>query len=126
MRSKVGLLFRAAPFTSHGGEELTWKIECDGLTEGDWEAMALIYMESRPPAFGDVWGVPRGGLPLARALRRYVTTGPRLIVDDVLTTGGSILGAMREHDRGLVAFSRARALPARVSAIFQAGLSHAW
>lgn len=75
-------------FTSCSGLSLNWKIECDGLTEEDWNGAARIAVDFLPP-FGEVYGIPRGGIPFAKALEKYRTLGATLIVDDVLTTGTS-------------------------------------
>ena len=65
------------------------RIDCDFLTRGDVKTLA--YMAAMMlPRFGPVVGVPRGGLLFAEAMRPYASYGPPLIVDDVLTTGGSI------------------------------------
>jgi hypothetical protein len=108
-------LFQLGDFTLHSGIKSGWKIECDALTKGDWEALAAMAMEFLP-AFGEVIGVPRGGLPFAEALRKYcVSDSTRLLLaDDVLTTGGSL---QKMRDRfvtddpyrevvGVVVFSR--------------------
>lgn len=83
-------LFQLGTFRLASGQETNWKIECDALTKADWEALAAI-IGSRVE-FGDVRGVPRGGLKLERALRRFIRPGnpDRLIVDDVYTTGRSM------------------------------------
>ena len=84
---------------------LSWKIECDDLTQMDWACLAEVI--SRRFLFSEVVGVPRGGLALAKALQPYCTSGPRLIVDDVLTTGQSMEGVRRyQDDVGVVVFAR--------------------
>lgn len=85
-------LFQSGDFTLASGRRATWKIECDALTADDWAGLAAIAAEFLPP-FGEVLGVPRGGLPFAAALEKYVTpAGDRniLVAEDVVTTGGSI------------------------------------
>jgi hypothetical protein len=110
-------MFLLQEFTAHSGQRLDWKIECDNLTTADWMTLAKVAADMLPP-FGAVEGVPSGGLALADALRTHATEGPLLIVDDVLTTGGSM-----EHHRagrdaiGIVAFARGP-LPPWVKAIF--------
>lgn len=100
-------LFRLSNFTSHSGLELTWKIDCDGLNTEDIETLAKVGAEL-VSSFGRVVGVPRGGLRLAGALQRYATSGPTLIVDDVLTTGRSMEEERAKHSGaiGLVIFAR--------------------
>lgn len=112
-------LFRAGTFTMHSGGVAAWKIECDSLTSADWAGLAAMAVERIGP-FGNVVGVPRGGIPFADALRPYATTGPRLVVDDVLTTGASMLEVMRPGDNGLVAFARGP-LPEGIEALFVTG-----
>lgn len=107
-------LFVQKEFISAAGLSLTWKIECDALTEEDWRTIAAVCAK-RLPAFGSVVGVPRGGLALAREMERYVKNGPPLIVDDVWTTGKSMRAVAAKFQlwRGLVAFARGP-LPANV------------
>ena len=82
-------LFQLGSFVGASGLALPWKIECDTLTDDDW-AWAAKYVQERL-MFGEVEGVPTGGLKFAAALDKYKTLGcGLLIVDDVLTTGHSI------------------------------------
>lgn len=97
----MSTLFQLGNFRLASGQETNWKIECDTLTDGDWQTLATIIAQRYE--FGGVSGVPRGGLKLAEWLRPYITQGNRnyLIVDDVYTTGGSM---NRMRDRlGIVA-----------------------
>lgn len=118
-------LFQLEKIVLHSGKTSWIKIECDFLspkTNEDWEALA--YMGSRIVGpFSEVVGVPRGGVPFAKAIKKYASppysVWPVLIVDDVLTTGGSILKemAMCANSVGLVVFARGP-LPEGVKAIF--------
>jgi hypothetical protein len=84
-------------FAGHSGLMLPWKVDCDFLADSDMEALAKII--SHKFFFSQVYGIPTGGLRLAAALMPYRKEGyPPLLVDDVLTTGGSMIGA-REHLR---------------------------
>ena len=79
-----------------------WKIECDALTDEDWETLAA--MVSRRVAFKMVLGVPRGGHKLRKPLMKYIQddpTLPVLIVDDVLTTGRSMEALKATVEEGL-------------------------
>lgn len=84
-------LFQRGDFTLNSGARSPWKIECDSLTGGDIDALAVMIHQIVLP-FGRVVGVPRGGVRLADELEQYATEGEErvLIVDDVLTTGGSM------------------------------------
>ena len=100
-------LFRLGDFTLHAGAASRWKIDCEALTPGDWEALAAIAAEILPP-FGAVEGVPRGGLPFADALRAHAAAdGWLLIAEDVVTSGASMerVRAGREA-LGVCAFAR--------------------
>lgn len=100
-------LFKYGALTLHSGAKSMWKIDCDALTDDDLKTLAFM-LTAIVPEFGSVEGVPRGGLRLAAALQEYVTKGPVLIVDDVLTTGAS-MNVQRgdRHDAiGAVLFAR--------------------
>lgn len=108
-------LFVKESFISHAGLDLDFKIECDALTEDDWKTLA--YIVSKHIKFKFAYGIPRGGLKLSVPLMEYQTDAanlPVLIVDDVLTTGGSMEKARehlikifpKDHFVGVVAFAR--------------------
>lgn len=100
-------LFKLGNFVSHSGVNLEWKIECDVLDDEDYECLAKIASDRYE--FGSVYGIPRGGVKFAKALEKYVTNNSifRLVVDDVWTTGNSLLNELNnENDFGLVIFAR--------------------
>ena len=101
-------IFQEGNFISHAGNELQWKIECDALSDADWDCLARIIHERT--RFGSVYGIPRGGTKLALALEKYITPGHplRLVVDDVYTTGKSMKDVMVGNDLGFVVFARNR------------------
>lgn len=102
-------LFNIGDFRLHSGRKSTFKIDCDALTWGDLEALANIAAKHLP-SFGSVEGIPKGGLRWAECLYDYQTEGPTLIVDDVYTTGTSMLEAASQHIEpvlGTVIFARA-------------------
>lgn len=116
-------VFQLAKITLHSGKTSEFKIECDNLTESDWDTLA--YLGSRIIGdFSEVYGVPRGGVPFAKALEKYVSDkGPRLVVDDVLTTGGSMLEKLEECCVGLVAFARGYCLLGIKAVFYMNGLA---
>lgn len=98
-------LFVDHSFVSHSGKPLDFKIDCDALSDDDLATLAIII--AKRIKFRAVEGIQRGGLRLAAALQQYVTKGPRLIVDDVLTTGASMEQARKAlTDRGVAIFAR--------------------
>jgi len=88
--------------------KLPFKIDCDALTDEDWRDIAGLVASNM--SFSDVYGIPRGGIKLAEALTPYcVNKGyPTLIVDDVMTTGNSMLEARKKFTGtiGFVLFDR--------------------
>ncbi len=120
-------MFKCSELKSHAGLTLKWKIICDSLTEEDWDSLAQLVVSRYD--FKLAVGVPQGGLAFASALNKYAKSAsvglPVLIVDDVLTTGGSMEEMKRELAKkyngnqmlGVVLFSRGQ-VPVWVRAIF--------
>lgn len=111
-------LFELGSFQLSSGIISKFRINAHTLTVNDWEALAYMALPI-VSQFGDVVGVPTGGWPFAAALKRYITCGPVLIVDDVLTTGASIHKVANNYEDSilLVAFSRATHHPG-IHAVF--------
>lgn len=84
--------------------------------------MAAI-IAHRIPKYSSVSGVPQGGLRLAIFMEQYKTIGAEqhLVVDDVLTTGRSILAEMEKYPDsiGYAVFARGP-IPGRVGALWTA------
>ena len=108
-------LFQSGSFVLNSGLVSNMKIECDALSLVDWNTLAgFVHAKMW---WGEVIGIPRGGVPFALALDQYTTdmSDTILIVDDVLTSGGS-MERMREQVieergndlpiKGVVAFAR--------------------
>ena len=120
-------LFQSVDFVSHSGLDLKWKIECDAISDPEWFTISQMIMEISPP-FKEAIGIPRGGTKLGNLLNQHGTgksKDPICIVDDVLTTGGSMNEFLRKrHWRnptdymGWVVFSRIKP-PEWVTALFQ-------
>lgn len=109
-------LFNSGQFTLHLGSTSNFKIDCDALTDEDWQTSARVIYEG-VGRFRKVIGIPRDRLKPAEALEPYRFPNPEnpiLIVDDVLTTGNSFK-AMKESLRqgciGIVVFARGKCLP---------------
>ena len=119
-------LFTEQDFIGHSGDELHWKIECDALFPNEWKCIARMIFEIETRPFQAAIGIPRGGVELGRWLNEYSTQNaehPYLIIDDVLTTGGSMDEYKEEHFKdkdafGWVVFARAKC-PDWVTALFQ-------
>ena len=109
-------LFIEEDFTGHSGGQLHWKIEMDALDGAEWKCIARMIMEHETRPFQAAIGIPRGGLKLSGYLNEYSTQNPKdpyLIIDDVLTTGGSMEEFKEEHFKnkkvvGWVVFSRTK------------------
>lgn len=114
-------LFQLGNFKSHSGETLPWKIDCDALTNEDWECLAWMIVERVRP-FSEVEGVPTGGYWLQQALEVHQSfDASLLIVDDVLTTGRNMEEQRAGREAiGAVVFARGPC-PSWVTPLFQMG-----
>lgn len=90
-------LFNSSSFISHSGLNLNWKIDCDALSDQELDTLAKQFSKTIPnQIFGEIIGIPRGGLRFAESLKKYIKTNgdiiwsTNLIIDDVLTTGKSM------------------------------------
>ena len=123
-------LFKSGDFKSHSGLDLSWKIECDALSDSEWFTIKKMIMEHTPP-FRKAVGIPEGGVKLGSLLNEHATGNeedPVCIVDDVLTTGESMEYFLSQYKRnrrlmpymaiGWVVFARGQC-PHWVSALFQ-------
>lgn len=111
-------------FTMHSGEQGHFKIECEALTDIEIETFAWFIADHyKDQSIGEVVSVPRGGDRIRDAVAPYFKSGTRrLIVDDVLTTGRSMLEARQSpDDLGAVLFSRIRAIPEWIYPVFILG-----
>ena len=93
-------IFQEVDFKSHSGLDLSWKIECDGVSKKEWKCLTEMIMDYEKRPFQSAIGIPRGGVMLGSYLNQYSTENPDdpiLIVDDVLTTGGSMEEFKRER-----------------------------
>ena len=89
-------LFQLGEFVLHSSEHSRWKIDCDALTDEDYETLAWVVAKGINVKFSWVTPILRGGYLFAEKLKAYQTKNlhkpeadPILIVDDVLTTGKS-------------------------------------
>lgn len=115
-------LFRTGNFNLHSGGKSDFKIDCDALSDESIRNLAKLI--AKEVSFSHVYGVPTGGLRLARELTRHTLDGyGRLIVDDVLTTGNSMEEARRtlgwDDATGVVVFCRHPSPPKWIRPIFQ-------
>lgn len=118
-------LFQLGDFTLHSGGKSFFKINCDALTDDDWQCLARVVYEL-VGRFRRVVGIPQGGLKLAVALKPYCFPNPKfptLIVDDVLTTGNSMVEIKKTISGdciGVVVFARGKC-PNWITPIFTLG-----
>lgn len=102
-------LFNLGDFPLHAGGRSDFKIDCDALTDVDLLALASLVPAIVPP-FSSVVGVPTGGCRFASLIAPPDPDADlTLIVDDVLTTGGSMEEMRTQVDgssHGLVIFAR--------------------
>lgn len=99
-------LFQSGDHTLHSGSKSDLKIVCEALSDGSLATIARRASRFLPP-FGSVEGVPTGGLRLAEAFKPYATEGKLLVVDDVSTTGRSLVEHRGDRDAvGFVIFCR--------------------
>lgn len=118
-------LFTWGEFTAASGRTLGWKIDCDFLTLDDWRTLARV-VAPRIPAMREVISIPTGGDQFARCLIEAGVLAaegdregrPRLIVDDVWTTGSSVAKVYEPGDFVVVAFARGPS-PIYVTAVWQ-------
>ncbi len=113
-------LFVSKHFVSHAGKDLSFKIDCDALSDEIIETFASVVAKTFK--FGTVYGIPSGGLRFAKALEKYKSESSQiLIVDDVLTTGASMETARRKFGLnaiGIVIFARG-ACPSWICPMYQ-------
>jgi hypothetical protein len=110
-------VFEYGDYRLHSGGDSCFRIDCTALTYYDLCALASMIVPSLKP-FGQVYGIPRGGVRFADVLQSYSTIGPRLVVDDVLTTGASMQAEWMQGDQGLVIFARTNLVPEWIRPIF--------
>lgn len=108
-------LFVRKDWIMHSGETSSYKIECDGLTFAD--LATLCYLIHQKYSFYDVYGIPTGATKIENELRQYCDpeSDTFLVVDDVLTTGASMIDGYKiakkrgaENIQGVVLFARAK------------------
>lgn len=129
-------LFETGKFTLHSGDATFWRINADQLSAFDLRTLAALYAH-HTRGYQEVVGIPRGGLAFANALRAHQQPkAPAqehrrvLVVDDVLTTGSSMMKMRRElldaqqiaggiEVVGVVIFSRSKVVPGWITPIWR-------
>jgi orotate phosphoribosyltransferase len=115
-------LFQHGNFTLASGKESHFKLECDAITPEEWHSLARIALPILPP-FDYVISVPSGGDAWVNIFKHYVQPSAHriLFIDDVWTTGGSMLSTVRHYGtppwHGIVLFARGP-VPDNVTALF--------
>lgn len=119
-------LIQLGKFELNSGLESDFKLVCDRFIEENLDGVVALLKKIAGP-FGGVYGVPRGGSRLEEALLPHLARSVSrtcLIVDDVLTTGGSMRRAREKIAGswdiilGTVVFARGPC-PTWVKPIFQ-------
>ncbi len=119
-------LIQLANFTLSSGSKSSFKLVADQFIEENLEGLVHLIKHLVGP-FSSVFGVPRGGLRLAEALKSFAgQDGLMLLVDDVLTSGRSMERLKQQvfGERvappcvGAVIFARG-AVPSWIKAVFQ-------
>lgn len=89
-------------FRLSAGDLTSLLIDSNGMSDRSIEAAAATLAEMLPP-FGMVEGVPRGGLRLARALKKHSHPGQYTVViaDDVYTTGKNMTPYLDLYKRSM-------------------------
>ena len=63
-------------FIAHSGGSLPFKIDCDALSDAELDTLAKQYAKTvHGQVFGEIVGVPRGGLRFAAVLQKYIEVG---------------------------------------------------
>lgn len=122
-------MFKWKPFKSHAGKPLSWKIECDDLSDEDIDCLAkLVYTKYSYEEVSYPSTNSANVINLVSKLERHKSFNADydyLIVDDVLTTGKS-MNDIYEHlhtnhgykIKGVVIFAR-NECPDWITPIFQ-------
>ena len=93
-------LFQEYNYVGHAGGNLTWKIECDAITDAEWKVLATVLLQYEKRPFRVAVGIPRGATKLGNILNEFATGEPQhpvLVVDDVYTTGTSFREFKAKH-----------------------------
>lgn len=110
----------------NSGQWLDWKLIADDFIRENLEGLVHL-IRSKAGPFSHVYGIPRGGSLLEEALFPHASRSLQstcLVVDDVLTTGGSFkrakekLSGTYSHFIGWTVFSRGPC-PGWVTSVFQ-------
>jgi orotate phosphoribosyltransferase len=119
-------LIQLGEFQLNSGLTSDFKLVADQFIADNLAGLVALIRRIVGP-FSGVYGVPRGGLALEEALLPHINrslSSTVLVIDDVLTTGGSMkrarekLAGSCQHIIGAVVFARGPC-PPWVQAVFQ-------